>query len=87
MKLFLSSDGFLTRTQFKQLVGKEYKDANVGLIMNATDWMKSSEKKTRLDEVRERFERIDIKPELLDLRRFYNKTPESLLKKLQQYDL
>ncbi|MBU2101355.1 Type 1 glutamine amidotransferase-like domain-containing protein, partial [Patescibacteria group bacterium] len=31
--------------------------------------------------------RIDIKPELLDLRRFYNKTPESLLKKLQQYDL
>ncbi|MFH1694471.1 MAG: M14 family metallopeptidase, partial [Patescibacteria group bacterium] len=46
-----------------------------------------SEKKTRLDEVRERFERIDIKPELLDLRRFYNKTPESLLKKLQQYDL
>ncbi|PIR98270.1 MAG: hypothetical protein COT89_00045 [Candidatus Colwellbacteria bacterium CG10_big_fil_rev_8_21_14_0_10_42_22] len=87
MVLYLSSNGFPTRTQFKQLVGKKYNEAKVGFIMNAVDWRKPAERRVRYAKTAKRFKGFGIKPELLDLRKFYDREPKSLLKKLQQYDL
>lgn len=87
MKLYLSSDGFLTKAQFKELVGKRYKEARVGLIMNAVDWRTPSERKVRYHDTKKLFRKVGIKPELIDLRKFYGKSIEALVKKLKHYDL
>jgi len=86
MKLYLASNGFPTRNQFKQLVGKNYSVARVAVIMSACDWRTISERKVRYNEMRGCFKNLGIRPDIVDLRKFYSKSPVSLAKKLQQYD-
>lgn len=87
MKLYLASNGFPTPTQFKQLVGKCYKEAKVAVIMAACDWRTLPERKERYEEMREGFNKLGIKPDVIDLHKFYKRKPISLAKKLNSYDL
>lgn len=87
MKLYLSSDGFLTKRQFKRLVGKEYKQAKVALIMHAADWHTPIARRISYIKTRMEFRKIGVKADVVDLKKFYNKSQQSLLAKLSQYDL
>lgn len=87
MKLYLASNGFPTRSQFKQLVGKDCGAARVAVIMNACDWRTVTERRVRYREMRARFKKLGIKPDVVDLRKFYRKSRTNLINKLMRYDL
>ncbi len=87
MKLFLSSKGFLTRSQFQYLVGKKYEQAHVGVIMNAVDWRTPAQRQIRYRKIKKLFRKLRIEPDILDLRTFYDRPTRDLIKRLRQFDI
>lgn len=55
--------------------------------MNAVDWRTPAERKVRYNATKKKFRGLGIKVNVVDLRKFYNKKPESLARKLQHYDM